>query len=277
LLSKALAAAGIALFASAALSQTQAMIDARKKFFGPDNVDAATGAVKKDKVIFSWPGHVTGVLSLQGRVVMLDTYVPRLEVTPGRTPFVIKDLVDLKPEALFFGHGHGDHADNGAFIAAKTGATMYMTPEACGTAQTALTRMKNDPFMQADPFYAIPQNTTITCVGITTEGVDARNTGRPDQPVGAAGLHQQLPVTALPVGTRGSGLGSQHADGEPRSSRCCVISPRGAADPHQPTATRTAGSASRCRTGRGRMNWSINSSFEAATTFLCSGTTRSVR
>jgi hypothetical protein len=45
-----------------------------------------------------------------------------------------------------------------------------MTPEACGTAQTALTRMKNDPFMQADPFYAIPMNTTITCVPITTAG-----------------------------------------------------------------------------------------------------------
>jgi hypothetical protein len=83
---------------------------------------------------------------------------------------VIKDLVDLKPEALFFGHGHGDHADNGAFIAAKTGATMYMTPEACGTAQTALTRMKNDPFMQADPFFAIPQSATINCIGITTAG-----------------------------------------------------------------------------------------------------------
>ena len=167
---KAMAAAGIVLSSSAVLAQTQAMVAARMKFFGPDNVDATTGAVKKDKVILSWPGHVTGVLSLQGRVVMLDTYVPRLEVTPGRTPFVIKDLVDLKPEALFFGHGHGDHADNGAFIAAKTGATMYMTPEACTTAQTALTRMKNDPFMQADPFFAIPQSTTITCIGITTAG-----------------------------------------------------------------------------------------------------------
>ena len=83
---------------------------------------------------------------------------------------MIKDLVDLKPEALFIGHGHSDHADNAAFIAAKTGATLYMTPEACGTAQTALTRMKNDPFMQADPFYAIPQGTTINCVGLTTAG-----------------------------------------------------------------------------------------------------------
>ena len=61
-----------------------------------------------------------------------------------------------------------------SFIAAKTGTTLYMTPEACGTAQTALTRMKADTFMQADPFFAIRRATTINCVPITTAGLDAR-------------------------------------------------------------------------------------------------------
>ena len=51
---------------------------------------------------------------------------------------MIRDIVEMKPEAIFIGHGHSDHADNAAFIAAKTGATLYMTPEACGTAKTAL-------------------------------------------------------------------------------------------------------------------------------------------
>ena len=168
---RALAVAGIAVASSAAPpAADQAMINARMKIFGIENVDAATGAVKKDKIVFSWLGHISGAVSIMGRVVMLDTYVPRLEVAPGRTPFVIKDLVDMRPEAAFIGHGHSDHADNAAFIAAKTGATLYMTPEACGTAQTALARMKADPFMQADPFYAIPASTTINCVGITTAG-----------------------------------------------------------------------------------------------------------
>jgi len=147
-----------------------AMIAARQKIFGFENVDPKTGDVDKDKVVFSWLGHISGAVSIGGRIIMLDTYVPRLEVTPGRTPFVIKDLVDLKAEAAFIGHGHSDHADNAAFIAAKNGMRLYMTPEACGTAQTALARMKNDPFMKADPFYAIPQNTTIDCVDITTAG-----------------------------------------------------------------------------------------------------------
>ena len=167
---RALAAAGIVVAASAASAADQSMIDARMKIFGIENVDGTTGAIKKDKIVFSWLGHISGAVSMMGRVVLLDSYVPRLEVTPGRTPFVIKDLVDIKPEAIFVGHGHSDHADNAVFIAAKTGATLYMTPEACGTAQTALARMKADTFMQADPFYAIPQSTTVNCVPITTAG-----------------------------------------------------------------------------------------------------------
>jgi len=165
----ALAAVGAIAMSGVAMA-ADPMIVARQKIFGIENVDANTGAIKKDKIIFSWLGHISGAVSFMGRVIMMDTYVPRLEVTPGRTPYVIKDIIDMKPEAAFISHGHGDHADNAAFIAAKTGAKLYMSPEACGTAQIALARMKADPFMQADPFFAIPPSTTISCTGITTPG-----------------------------------------------------------------------------------------------------------
>jgi hypothetical protein len=168
----ALAAAGVgtALAHDRHHHGDRALVEARTKIFGIENVDQRTGALPKDKVLFSWLGHNTGAVSLRGRVIMLDTYIARLEVTPGRTPFVIRDVVDMKPEALFIGHGHGDHADNAAFIAAKTGATIYMSPEACGTAQSALTRMKNDPFMKADPFFAIPPDAIIRCAPVTSAG-----------------------------------------------------------------------------------------------------------
>src|SRR4029077_6609959 len=120
-----------------------AMIAARQKIFGIENVDATSGEVRKDKVVFSWLGHIAGAVSFEGRVILLDTFVARIEVTPGRTPYVIKDLVDLDAEAAFISHGHGDHADNAAFLAAKTGMTLYMSPEARATAQNALNRMKN--------------------------------------------------------------------------------------------------------------------------------------
>jgi glyoxylase-like metal-dependent hydrolase (beta-lactamase superfamily II) len=63
--------------------------------------------------------------------ILLDTFVTRLEVMPGRTPIVIQDLLDLKPEAIFLGHGHFDHADNAAYVAQETGAVIYATPETC--------------------------------------------------------------------------------------------------------------------------------------------------
>src|SRR6185436_12796568 len=63
-------------------------IAARQKFFGIENVDAATGAVKSDKIIFSWATNTTYVVSVLGRIVMMDSYVTRLEVEPGRTNFV---------------------------------------------------------------------------------------------------------------------------------------------------------------------------------------------
>src|ERR1700733_9375524 len=108
-----------------------AMIAARQKIFGIENVDAKTGKVRDDRVVFSWLTNATFAAAMKGHVVLLDTFVTRLEIMPGRTPFVIQDLVDLKPEAIFIGHGHFDHADNAAFIAQQTGAVIYATPETC--------------------------------------------------------------------------------------------------------------------------------------------------
>jgi glyoxylase-like metal-dependent hydrolase (beta-lactamase superfamily II) len=108
-----------------------ATIAARQKIFGLDNVDPKSGEVRDDQVIFSWLTNATFAAAVKGHVLLLDTFVTRLEVTPGRTPFVIQDLVDLDPDYLFLGHGHFDHADNAAYIAAKTGAVIFASPETC--------------------------------------------------------------------------------------------------------------------------------------------------
>mgnify|MGYP006172011541 CR=1 FL=1 len=52
----------------------QALVKARQKFFGIENVDDK-GNVKKDKVIFSWSTNTTYVVSVKGRVLMLDDVV----------------------------------------------------------------------------------------------------------------------------------------------------------------------------------------------------------
>ncbi len=112
------------------------LIKARQLVFGIENVNARTGDVDRENVIFSWLTNATLAVSIRGRIVLLDTYVHRAETVPGRTPFVVEDLVSLKPEALFLGHGHFDHADNAAFLSGKLGIPIFASAETCIDMQT---------------------------------------------------------------------------------------------------------------------------------------------
>lgn len=138
-----------------------ATIAARQKFFGTQNVDPHSGVVDPSKVIFSWITNASFAVAVRGHVALLDTYVTRLEVTPGRTPFVIQDLLDLQPEALFIGHGHFDHADNAAYISAKTGAPIYATPETCDNMAIDATNNYSRGYTTV---------ATVTCVSLTDRG-----------------------------------------------------------------------------------------------------------
>jgi hypothetical protein len=138
-----------------------AFIAARQKFFGSENVNDKSGKVREDRVVFSWLTNATFAAAMKGHVVLLDSFVTRLETMPGRTPFVIQDLVDLKPEAIFLGHGHFDHADNAAYIAQETGAVIYATPETCDNMHIDATNNFNNGFT------LVP---TVICKTITDRG-----------------------------------------------------------------------------------------------------------
>jgi len=153
----ALLAAGMtALSTLASAAADPAMIAARQRIFGAENVDATTGAVKKDKVIYSWATNITYAVSFLGRVVLLDSYLHRAETNRnGRTPVVVEDLVDLHPEAIFLGHGHGDHADNAAFIAGTLNIPIYSSPETCDAMQNDAARYVGH---------------AVTCLPVVTRG-----------------------------------------------------------------------------------------------------------
>src|SRR3984885_3853463 len=163
----ALTIVGAALLSSSLVGQAlgkphdAAMIAARQKIFGAANVNENNGKVRDDRVVFSWLTNATFAASVKGHVVLLDTFVTRLEIKPGRTPLVIQDLVDLKPEALFIGHGHFDHADNAAYIAQETGAVIYATPETCDNMHVDATNNFNNGFT------LVP---TVVCKTITDRG-----------------------------------------------------------------------------------------------------------
>src|ERR1700733_12950406 len=160
----ALTIVGAALLSSSLVGQAlgkphdAAMIAARQNIFGEAHVNENNGKVRDDRVVFSWLTNATFAASVKGHVVLLDTFVTRLEIKPGRTPLVIQDLVDLKPEALFIGHGHFDHADNAAYIAQETGAVIYATPETCDN-------MAIDATNNFDNGYTLVK--TVTCKTLT--------------------------------------------------------------------------------------------------------------
>jgi hypothetical protein len=134
-----------------------ARIKARQHLFGFENVDERSGKIREDKVIVSWFSVASFAVAVRGRVILLDSYIYRLADKPAYVPLTLQELVDIKPEAIFLGHGHGDHADNAAYIAKLTGARIYGAAEHCDA-------------MQGDAARLFGVGSTVKCTSITTAG-----------------------------------------------------------------------------------------------------------
>ena len=154
---------------------SQDTIAARERFFGAENVDAVSGQVRADRVIFSWATNASLAVSIRGRIVLLDTYINRPELLPAagtadlrRSPISIQELVALAPEAIFLGHGHGDHADNAAYIAKQLDIPIYSSPETCDVMQADVQRMFNDPNLVNGGVRIIPNNLPVKCISPIT-------------------------------------------------------------------------------------------------------------
>jgi len=156
---------------------SQDTIAARERFFGAENVDANSGQVRADRVIFSWVTNASLAVSIRGRIVLLDTYINRPELPPTagaadlrRSPISIQELVALAPEAIFLGHGHGDHADNAAYIAKQLDIPIYASPETCDVMQADVQRMFADPNTVNGGVRIIPNNRPVKCIPPVTRG-----------------------------------------------------------------------------------------------------------
>ena len=166
LLSTCVAAAAASLLAFGAAAKPPAtadMVRARNLMFGAENVDQRTAQVDSGKVIFSWLTNATLAASVKGHVILLDTFVHRPEAVPGRTPFVVEDLISLAPEMAFLGHGHGDHADNAAWIGAKLGIPIFASAETCAD-------LKNLDMPNLISTAAVPAGSTLDCRDVTSFG-----------------------------------------------------------------------------------------------------------
>jgi len=131
----------IAVAASVAVvsaeTPTETLVRVRQKFFGIQNVDPGTGAVRADRVILSWVHNASFAAAIEGHVVLFDAFFP--DHNPGYIPTDPYELGDLKPEFLFLGHGHFDHGEDAPHVLKRSGATTLVgTPQHCDQMRAAL-------------------------------------------------------------------------------------------------------------------------------------------
>src|SRR3954453_23616996 len=138
-----IAVAALALACPAAAgAASRETIAARTHFFGAENVDPATGAVRDDRVILSWFGISSLAVAMKGHVLLLDAYINNVNSATPTNPsdrYVdtsYRELAALRPEALFIGHDHGDHGLGVSFLADKVpGLPIFGTAEHCAQAR----------------------------------------------------------------------------------------------------------------------------------------------
>ncbi len=123
-------------------------IAAREYVFGAKNV-RADGRLPKQRVVFSWLGVATMAVSIDGKVILLDTFIngvqpstcnpddspPADTSATGYSPVSYDQLEALRPKALFIGHGHYDHECYAGPLAAATGARVIGLPQHCRVAR----------------------------------------------------------------------------------------------------------------------------------------------
>src|SRR4051794_4751798 len=197
-------ACAVALAGTGTANAASPTVKARQHFFGAENVDPATGAVRGDRVILSWFGVSSLAMAVKGHVVLLDAYINNVNSATPTQPsdrYVdtsYRELADLRPAALFIGHDHGDHGLGVSFLAdALPGLRIYGTAEHCAQAHADA----------ADNGYA---NAKIDCVSVLPQG----------SPVGG----QIASVPAIP-GVCAQVVKHLHSAAEPPNPQYRVVQP----------------------------------------------------
>jgi L-ascorbate metabolism protein UlaG (beta-lactamase superfamily) len=86
--------------------------------------------VSRGRVILSWIGVSSFAMAIDGRVVLLEAWVPRGR-TSGYVPTSPAEVARLRPRAIFIGHAHFDPAADATPIALATGARLVGTGQHC--------------------------------------------------------------------------------------------------------------------------------------------------
>ncbi|KAF0968087.1 MBL fold metallo-hydrolase [Gordonia sp. YY1] len=128
-LSVLLVVAGLAVPQASTARADSALVAARSAVFGADNVDQTTGAVRDDRVLFSWFGVSSFAVAMAGKVFLTDAWLPN--AYRGHVPTTRAQIAAIKPSHILIGHGHFDHAADAVDIARASGARLVGSASHC--------------------------------------------------------------------------------------------------------------------------------------------------
>ena len=100
---------------------------ARDRLLGVNSTDPT-------QVKLWWYGVASFVASAGGHLFLFDAW-EIVGAHENYSPMSREDLAALKPEAIFIGHGHFDHAGDLGYVAGRTGALVVGGEATCATAR----------------------------------------------------------------------------------------------------------------------------------------------
>lgn len=110
--------------ASAVSAEVQA---ARDRILGEDATNPA-------QVKLWWVGVSSFIASMGGHLFLFDAWEP-VGLQADYVPIGREELAAIRPEAIFIGHGHFDHAADAGYVAGNTGAALVAGATVCATAR----------------------------------------------------------------------------------------------------------------------------------------------
>jgi L-ascorbate metabolism protein UlaG (beta-lactamase superfamily) len=110
-------------------SLSEAVKAARLRLLGADAMDP-------EVVKIWWVGVSSFIVSMKGHLFLLDAW-EIVGLHANYLPIGREDLVAIKPEAIFIGHGHFDHAADAGYVAGNTGAVLVAGSTVCDTARAS--------------------------------------------------------------------------------------------------------------------------------------------
>ncbi|MBI2383971.1 MAG: MBL fold metallo-hydrolase [Gammaproteobacteria bacterium] len=109
---------------------------ARDRVLGPDATDPA-------QVKLWWFGVASFVASMGGHLFLLDAW-EIVGIHANYAPMTREDLAAIKPDAIFIGHGHFDHAADMGYVAGRSGAAVVGGEATCALAREQAARDGNE-------------------------------------------------------------------------------------------------------------------------------------